>query len=192
MIALQSPQRMTVEAYLDWEPRQELRYEFVDGEVFAMAGGTIAHNDIAVNLLSALRPHLRKQGCRINIADAKVNVTHTRYRYSDLVVTCDERDKTATDAILYPKLIVEVLSAGTEALDRGDKLKEYCRLPTLEEYVLVSATQISIEIYRRTQGRFWLYTAYQLRDKVKLESVDFEFPVTLAYEDIAQFQPLES
>lgn len=180
---------MTVEAYLAWEPRQELRYEFVDGEVFAMAGGTIAHNDIAVNLLAALRPHLRKQGCRINIADAKVNVTKSRYRYPDLVITCDERDKTALDAIQYPKLIVEVLSAGTEALDRGDKLKEYCKLPSLEEYVLVSSTQISVEIYRRAQGRFWLYTAYQPGDSIVLESVGFEFPINLLYEDIAQFGP---
>lgn len=188
MVAIPSPQKMTVEAYLEWEPRQELRYEFVDGEVFAMAGGTIAHNDIAVNLLTAMRPHLRKQGCRINIADAKVPVTSSRYRYPDLVITCDERDKTALDAIQQPKLIVEVLSVGTEALDRGDKLKEYCRLPSLEEYVLISSTQVSVEIYRRAQGRFWLYTAYQANDSIELESVDFEFPIDLLYEDIAQFE----
>ncbi len=151
MIAIPSPQKMTVEAYLDWEPCQELLYEFVDGEVVAMAGGTLAHNDIAVNLLAALRPHLRKQGCRINIADAKVNVTASRYQYPDLVVTCDERDKIALNAIQYPKLIVEVLSAGTEALDRGEKLKEYCQPPSLEEYVLISSTQISVEIYRRAR-----------------------------------------
>ncbi|PZO43078.1 MAG: hypothetical protein DCF15_22680 [Phormidesmis priestleyi] len=188
MIAIPSPQKMMVEAYLDWEPRQELRYEFVDGEVLAMTGGTIAHNDIAVNLLTTLRPHLKKQGCRINIADAKVNVTSSRYRYPDLVITCDERDKTALNAIRYPKLIVEVLSVGTETLDRGDKLKEYCKLPSLEEYVLISSTQISVEIYRRAQGRFWLYSAYQSEDRIALESVGFEFPIALLYDDIAQFQ----
>ncbi|MGB7416744.1 MAG: Uma2 family endonuclease, partial [Thermosynechococcaceae cyanobacterium] len=80
---------MSIEAYLEWEPRQELRYEFVNGEVFAMTGGTLPHNDIAINLLTALRPHVRKQGCRINIADVKVNVTPTIYRYPDLVVSCD-------------------------------------------------------------------------------------------------------
>jgi len=189
MIATPSPQKMTVEAYFDWEPRQELRYEFVDGEVLSMAGGTLAHNDIAVNLLTALRPSLQKQGCRINIADAKVQVTASRYRYPDLVVTCDERDKTALNAIQYPKLIIEVLSVGTEALDRGEKLKEYCQLPSLEEYVLISSTQISVEIYRRTQGRFWLYTAYQPGDSIVLESVGFEFPINLLYDGIAQFSP---
>jgi Uma2 family endonuclease len=190
MIAISSSQKMTIEAYLAWEPCQELRYEFVDGEVFAMTGGTIAHNDIAINLLTALRPHLQKQHCRINIADAKVNVTPSRYRYPDLVITCDERDKTALNAIQYPKLIVEVLSVGTEALDRGDKLKEYCRLSSLKEYVLISSTQISVEVYRRAQGRFWLYSAYQPGDSIVLESVGFEFPIDLLYEDIAQFVPL--
>ncbi len=187
MIAVPTPQRMSVEAYLAWESQQELRYEFVNGQVFAMAGGTLAHNDIAVNLLSALRPTLRKRGCRINIADAKVTITPTVYRYPDLVVTCDDRDKTALNAITHPKLIIEVLSSSTEALDRGDKFKEYRSLPSLEEYVLISSTQVAVEIYRRGEGRLWLYTAYQSGDIVPLESVDFEFPIALLYEDIAFF-----
>ncbi len=188
MIATPSPQRMTAEAYLEWEPRQELRYEFVDGEVFAMTGGTLPHNDIAINLLTALRPHLRTQGCRINIVDAKVNITPALYRYPDLVVTCDERDRIALNAIQYPKLIVEVLSPGTEALDRGDKFKEYRTLHSLEEYVLISATQVNVEIYRRGEGRLWLYTAYQAGESITLESVGFEFPIALLYEGIARFE----
>lgn len=92
---------MSVEAYLDWEPQQPLRHEYVNGQVFAMAGGTLTHNGIAVNLLTALHPTLRKQGCRINIADAKVNITTTIYRYPDLIVTCDGRDKTALNAIAH-------------------------------------------------------------------------------------------
>lgn len=187
MIAVPTPQKMSVEAYLTWEPQQELRHEFVNGQVFTMAGGTLAHNDIAVNLLTALRPPLRKQGCRINIADAKVNISPTIYRYPDLVITCDDRDKSALNAITHPKLIVEVLSSSTEALDRGDKFKEYRSLPSLEEYVLINSTQAEVEIYRRGEGRLWLYTAYQTGDLIKLESVDFEFPIALLYEDIAYF-----
>ncbi|MEL7051927.1 MAG: Uma2 family endonuclease, partial [Cyanobacteria bacterium J06588_5] len=114
-------------------------------------------------------------------------ITPTIYRYPDLVVTCDKRDKTALDASSHPKLIIEVLSASTEALDRGNKFKEYRSLPTLEEYVLISASQVEVEIYRRGEGRLWLYTAYQARDLVTLESVNFEFPIALLYEDIAFF-----
>ncbi|MGB3137786.1 MAG: Uma2 family endonuclease [Nodosilinea sp.] len=184
MIATPHPQPMTAQDYLTWESQQELRYEFVDGDVFAMTGGTLPHNDIAINLLTALRPHIRAQGCRINIADAKVNVTPSTYRYPDLVVSCDERDQAALDAIQYPKLIVEVLSPGTEALDRGDKFKEYRTLPSLEEYVLISSTEVNVEIYRRGEGRMWLYTAYQSGDTIRLGSVDFEVPIALFYEGV--------
>ena len=185
MTAVPAPQRMTVEAYLDWEPRQELRYEFVHGSIFAMTGGSLPHNDIAINLLSALRPHTRQQGCRINMADAKVNITPQIYRYPDLAVSCDERDKTALDALRYPKLIIEVLSLGTETLDRSDKFKEYRSLASLEEYVLISSTQIEVEIYRRGEGQLWLYTAYQAEDIVQLESVGFELPIKLLYEQVS-------
>lgn len=185
MIATPQPQRMTAESYLEWELRQEARYEFVSGAVIAMTGGTLPHNDIAINLLTALRPRIRAQGCRINIADAKVSITSSIYRYPDLIVSCDDRDRTALNAIQYPKLIIEVLSPGTEALDRGDKFKEYRSLPSLEEYVLIGSTQINVEIYRRGEGRLWLYTAYQSADLVKLESVGFEFPIELLYEDVS-------
>lgn len=184
MIAVPSPQPMTVAAYLDWEPRQDLRYEFVNGSVFAMTGGSLPHNDIAINLLTALRPYIRKQGCRINMADAKVSITSQIYRYPDLAISCDERDKTALDALRYPKLIVEVLSPGTETLDRSDKFKEYRSLPSLEEYVLISSTQVDVEIYRRGEGRLWLYTAYQAGDSITLESIGFECSMELLYEDV--------
>lgn len=184
MIATPQPQKMTVEAYLEWEPGQELRYEYVNGEVVAMTGGTLPHNDIAINLLTMLRPHVRRQGCRINIADAKVSITPSLYRYPDLVVSCDPQDRSALNAIRYPRLIVEVLSAGTEALDRGDKFQEYRSLPSLQEYVLISSTRMNVEIYRRGEGRLWLYTAYQAGDMIPLNSIGFEVDMALLYEDI--------
>ena len=143
------------------------------------------HNDIAINLLTALRPQVRKNGCRINIADAKVNVSPTKYRYPDLVVSCDDRDQSAIDAIRYPKLIVEVLSEGTEVRDRGEKFKEFRALASLEEYVLISSTEMGVEIYRRGEGRMWLYTAYQSDELIRLESVDFECAIALLYEGVS-------
>ncbi|MEM8643209.1 MAG: Uma2 family endonuclease [Cyanobacteria bacterium P01_G01_bin.54] len=175
---------MSIEAYLAWEPCQELRYEYVHGELVAMTGGTLPHNDIAINLLAALRSHVRRRGCRINMADAKVNITPTLYRYPELAVSCDERDKTALDALRYPSLIVEVLSPETEASDRGDKFRDYRTLPSLLEYVLIDTQKMSVEIYRRGEGRLWLYTAYQVGDHIPLRSIDFELPIELLYEDI--------
>ncbi|HEY9834068.1 MAG TPA: Uma2 family endonuclease, partial [Stenomitos sp.] len=76
MIAIpEQPQKMTIEEYLEWEPLQDVRYEYVNGEVFAMTGGIISHNDIALNLYTALRPQLRSRGCRANVSDVKVQVS---------------------------------------------------------------------------------------------------------------------
>jgi Uma2 family endonuclease len=90
MVATSQPILMTVEEYLAWEPQQEMRYEYVHGEVLAMTGGTIPHNDIAINFLTALLPQIRAQGCRINMADVKLQIDESGlYYYLDPVINCD-------------------------------------------------------------------------------------------------------
>ena len=175
---------MTVGDYLEWEPRQERRYEYLHGQVVAMTGGTLPHNDLAINLLTVLRPLVRAQGCRINIADAKVKVTPSIYRYPDLVVSCDARDKAALNAIQFPTLIVEVLSPATESIDRSDKFREYRTIPSLQEYVLISSTQVAVELYRRGEGRMWLYYPYQEGDLIRLESLGLDCPIDQIYDDV--------
>jgi Uma2 family endonuclease len=93
MVALPEPSLtpMSPAEFLEWEQTQERRYEYARGKVYAMTGGTIPHNDLAVNLLLALAPHVRSAGCRINVSDVKVKIRR-RFRYPDLVVTCDDRD----------------------------------------------------------------------------------------------------
>lgn len=128
---------MTVEEYLEWEPRQDVRYEYANSEVLAMIGGTIPHNDIALNLYTALRPHLRSRGCRINVADVKVQISPVSpYYYPDVIVSCDPRALNAHQFIQFPVLIGEVLSPGSEAKDRGEKFRNYQTLPSLQEYAL--------------------------------------------------------
>jgi Uma2 family endonuclease len=150
MIATPQPCQMSVEAYLDWEPQQEIRYEYINGEVYAMTGGTIPHNDIAINLLSAVLPQIRAQGCRVNMADVKLQVDASGlYYYPDLIVSCDSRDLNAHKFIQFPKLIVEVLSPGTAEKDRGDKFRDYQCIPSLQEYLLINSDKISAECYKR-------------------------------------------
>ncbi len=185
MIATLQPQPMTIAEYLEWEPLQELRYEYVNGAVIAMTGGTIPHNDIALNLYRALYPHVRSNGCRINVADVKVEVSsNSPYYYPDVVVTCDPRDITARKLIRHPKLIVEVLSPGTEAKDRGEKFAHYRSSPTLQEYVLIESEKVSVECYRRGEGRLWLYTPYTAGDILTLESINFSCPIEQLYEGV--------
>lgn len=185
MIASPQPLRMTAEEYLEWESRQEIRYEFCDGEVVAMVGGTKGHNRAALNLYGALVGKVDADDCEINVSDVKVLTGKGRfYRYPDLVVSCDERDKNNDSFYEFPKLIVEVLSPGTEAVDRDDKFQEYIQIPTLEEYVLISAKRIQVERYRRGEGRMWLYFPYEAGDIIEIASLNIEISIEQLYRNV--------
>ncbi|MEM8779697.1 MAG: Uma2 family endonuclease [Cyanobacteria bacterium P01_G01_bin.49] len=186
MIAnLQQPQKMTIEEYLEWEPQQEIRYEYANGNVFAMTGGTIPHNDIALNFYTALRPHLRSRGCRVNVSDVKVQVNpQSPYYYPDVIVSCDSQDLNARKFIQHPTIIAEVLSPGTSAKDRGEKFINYLKMPSLQEYLLIDSETISVERYCRGEGRMWLYYPYTNRDIITLSSIEFELAITLLYEGV--------
>jgi len=148
MIAQPSNYLTPVE-YLEWEEKQDIKYEYFHGEVFAMTGGTLPHNSIALNLASALKNHLRGKGCKVFIADAKVAISEKGpFFYPDVMVTCDERDKKAMKFALYPCLIAEVLSPGTEGYDRGEKFKNYRNLSSLKEYLLINADKMYVECFR--------------------------------------------
>jgi Uma2 family endonuclease len=177
--------KFTPEEYFAWEEQQLERHEYMDGEVYAMSGGTINHGDIALNFGVLLKTHMRGRGCKILNSDCRVKVVGTdKFVYPDTSVTCDERDKTTTQYISYPCLIIEVLSPSTEAYDRGNKFKMYRRNPSLQEYILVSADAIEVELFRRTETDIWRIINYQAGDTVELKSVNLTFPIEQIYEDI--------
>lgn len=185
MIASAKPQRMTAEEYLAWEARQEIRHEYCNGEVFAMAGGTKNHDKLAFNLRKALDDSVEAQGCDMSGSDVKVFVDQgVSYRYPDLSISCDDRDRANATFYNFPKLIVEVLSSSTEAADRSAKFKEYIQIPTLQEYVLVSTAEVMVECYRRGEGRLWLYSPYYAGETVPFESVRVDVPVELIYRNV--------
>ena len=176
---------MTVEEYFQWEPQQKLRYEYDNGEVFAMTGGTIPHNDIALNLYSTLRPHLRSRGCRANVCDVKVQTNSKGlFYYPDVVVSCNPQDQNARTFIQSPTIIAEVLSSSTSAKDRSDKLINYLKIPSLQEYFLIDSQKISVERYCREEGSMWLYSHYLAGDAISLSSLDLEFPIEILYEGV--------
>ncbi|MGL4375071.1 MAG: Uma2 family endonuclease [Microcoleaceae cyanobacterium] len=182
----QYPQKMTAEEYLEWESKQELRHEYIDGEILAMTGGTIPHNDIALNLYRALYSHLRQRGCRVNVSDVKVQANqNSRYFYPDLVVTCHPDDLKARDFITHPKVIIEVISPSTANYDRGDKFKYYRQIPSLQEYVLVDSESIAVEVYHRGEGKMWHYYGYTDGDAIVLESIEFECAIEVLYEGVS-------
>jgi Uma2 family endonuclease len=150
-----------------------------------MTGGTIAHNDITLNFYSALRPFLRERGFRVNVADVKVEDSQNqRYFYPDLVVTCHGKDLQAQESVKNPTVIVEVLSPSTEVRDRTTKLKYYRQIPSLQEYVLVDSQSIAVELYRRGEGKMWLYSEYESGESLRLESLDFELDLSVIYDNV--------
>jgi len=185
MIASPQHSKMTAKEYLEWEPRQALRYEYCNGEVFAMTGGSKGHNRLALNLYSALVDTVDTAGCEINTSDVKLLLSEgNAYRYPDLIVSCDERDKSKNDFYRFPKLIVEVLSPSTANVDRDEKFQEYIQLPSLEEYVLISTKRMQVECYRRGEGRMWLYYSYKKGEAIYLESIDVEVAVDQLYKNV--------
>jgi Uma2 family endonuclease len=171
--------------YLAWEEQQEFRYEYIDGEILAMTGGTLNHSKIAVNLSTIIRTHLRGSGCQVFNSDAKVQTIESNsYCYPDISVTCDEGDRSSSEFISHPCLIVEVLSPSTEAYDRGKKFRIYQRSTSLQEYVLVSTTEICVDVYQRNERNQWLLTTYGEEDIIELHSVDFSFPIEQVYDDV--------
>jgi Uma2 family endonuclease len=178
-------QRFTPEEYFAWEEQQQLRHEYIDGEVYAMTGGTLNHSEIAGNFNFLLKAHLRGGGCRVLNSDARVNIYDSNdYVYPDLSVTCDERDKNNTKFVNHPCLIVEVLSPATEAYDRGDKFFMYRRSPSLQDYVLVSADRIAIDIFSKDDTGKWDILNHRLGDVVELKSINLTFPIGEVFEGI--------
>ena len=175
---------MTVEEYFQLEENDpDTRYEYVDGHVYAMAGGTANHDTIKSNIHRILWNLLRGSKCRVYSSDMKVFISETRYFHPDVIVTCDPRDRGTIQAIQSPRLVVEVLSPSTELTDRTWKLKNYRAHATIEEYVLADFRSLKIETYHKEHDK-WIYDAFEDNDEIMLHSLDVHFSLVDAYADV--------
>ncbi|OYD95881.1 hypothetical protein CDG77_10000 [Nostoc sp. 'Peltigera membranacea cyanobiont' 213] len=185
MVISQSEYYISPEEYLEGEKFSEIKHEYIDGQVYAMAGASDAHVTVVGNLFVLLRNHLRGSGCRVYIADMKAQIdVINRYFYPDMMVTCDTRDKEFEYFKCYPSLIIEVLSESTEGYDRGKKFASYRHLESLQEYVLISPDRISVECFRRNEQGQWVLYPYEKEQEVHLASVDFRCAIAEIYEDV--------
>ena len=176
---------MSVEDYLALDRSSiETRYEYIDGYVTMLAGGTLDHATIGANVISILRRLLRGSPCRVFTSDARVRLSRTRYAYPDATVSCDEQDRGQGDIVQSPRLVVEVLSPSTEGYDRGRKFGYYRECPTIQEYLLIDAQRPMIEVYRREKHDLWILRAFRLDDEVELINLGVRFPVNAVYEDV--------
>lgn len=177
---------MTPADFLAWESDQQGRHEFVDGEIFAMVGGTLNHNLITLNLVRALDARLPPR-CRVYVADVKVQVGKNFF-YPDVVSQCGHQDG-ASQVVERPGLIAEVESPSTAEYDQSVKWQNYERLPTLQSYLLIAQDRIDVRIYRRS-GAGWLYTTHHtLDDTLELTEPALSLPLRELYAGIEGLDP---
>jgi len=175
----------TSKEYFAQEASSEVRHEYFDGEVFAMAGGTKSHNLIAQNFTLALRGSLRGKGCQVFMEDVRLAVQDDfHYTYPDVVVTCDSADRRDPYLIRQPLLIVEVLSPSTAEYDRSRKFNQYQKIASLRHYILVSQTACVLEWFRRNEADEWIYTVLSdPADVLEIPEIGLRLPLADVYDD---------
>jgi len=189
---------LTEDEYLTLERASLERHQYVDGEIFAMAGESGSHADIVMNTSQSLANQLDGSPCRVRTQNTKVRSGPLPksprrqaglYSYPDIVVICEEPKYLDgfKDVILNPKIIIETLSESTEAFDRGEKFARYQRYnPTLTDYVLISQDQPKIEHFQRGKNGKWEYECYfGLKAIVKLDTIQCKLKATDVYKRIA-------
>jgi Uma2 family endonuclease len=177
--------RYTIGEFVRLEKYSNVRHEFLEGQVYAIASGTPAHGARAGNVVGVLTAQLRGQLCRVQTSDVRIRVKATGLdTYPDASVVCrhEERDAEDRDAIANPILLVEVLSPSTEEYDRGEKLEHYQRLASLQEVVFVAHDEWRVEVVRR-RGADWVSLTARRGESVSLASVGCELPVDEIYRD---------
>jgi Uma2 family endonuclease len=177
---------LSPEEYLAVERKAEYKSEYLDGVMYAMAGGSERHNLIAANIIIAIGVQLRDRPCRVYPSDLKVRVPNSkRFFYPDISVVCGETKfaDDERDVILNPVLIVEVLSESTAAFDRGKKFLSYQQIDSLQEYLLVSQDEVIVERYIKQNNDTWLYTkAVGLGETITLPSIECEVALRDIYD----------
>jgi len=173
---------MSVEDYLVLNRNsKDTRYEYLDGEIRMLAGGSPDHSIIIANLTAAIKGPLKGSQRRVYNSDVQLKLSEKRYVFPAITISCDERDRNQKETIRYPRVVVEVLSPTTEATDRGKKAAYYRACPTIQEYVMVDSEEIFVEVHRREEGR-WTINTFELGDTITLESLGIQFPIEDAYE----------
>ena len=184
MVAEHQPRTISVEEYFELEKNNpEICYEYIDGYVYMMAGGSFNHDTIKSNIQGILWTLLRGNKCRVYSSDMKTQISEKRYFHPDVTITCDPGDRGTGDLLKSPRVVFEVLSPTTEMIDRTWELQNYLALTTLEEYILIDSKSQKMELYRKEQNK-WVYDAFNAEDEVELPTLGIRFPVADVYEDV--------
>ncbi len=166
-----SQRHYSVDDYFSVEEISEVKHEYYNGEIFAMAGASLRHNEIAANVLTELRVRMRETGCGAYGSDLRVQTPSGLYTYPDVSVICGpvqlvpDRSDTATN----PVILAEVLSEATEQYDRGEKFTLYKSIPALHHYLLISQTEILVDHFLRVGADEW--QCHSMRDRSDIVAI---------------------
>ena len=164
--------------YLTAEQYSELKHEYVNGQIIAMAGASVNHGRISGNIFRKFGNHLETSTCEPFMSDMKVKTSTGSYRYPDVLVVCDNDFIDKGFVTKTPVILVEVLSRSTRKTDEKDKFLEYINIPTLKEYVIIEQDVVDVTVYRKSDD--WRSTHYFLEEEIHFESIN----ITLSVEDI--------
>ncbi len=178
----------TPEEYLELEEVAEYKSEYIDGQIIPMPGGTINHNQIALNLSSDLNFAFKKQNYRVFMADVRLWIPEKRtYTYPDVMILSGEPEffNNRRDIILNPQVIVEVLSKSTHGYDRQEKFEAYRTISTFQEYILIDQTRIHVEQFSKVGKKQWTLREYDEEDEaIALVTVPFEISLQDLYNKV--------
>lgn len=179
---------MSPEEYLEMERASEQKHEYYRGEVFAMSGASQPHNDISFNINRLIAPFLFGKGCKLYGSDFRVHIpVNTLYTYPDFTIVCGKAatTETYTDNLLNPAVIIEILSKSTKDYDRGSKFTLYREIKTLQEYILIDSTAISVEHFERIEAHSWKLTEYKLlNESFRIAAIDLTLLLADLYCDV--------
>lgn len=183
--ATKTRRRMSVEAYIAFEEKAELRHEYVDGYLIPMPGTTDTHNEICQNITFALRQLLKQTGCKVFMENVKVQITDKKhYTYPDVFVTCDEKDKSDAYIKKHPVIIVEVSSPTTRVYDKTDKFIDYRKITSLRHYLVVDSEKALVECYSTGDGKEWTAEVFISKNEViPLAAIGVSLPMSAIYAD---------
>ncbi len=174
---------MSEAEYLAFEQRSKIKHEFMDGEIFAMAGATRRHNLATTNISRILGNALVETDCEVYASDFRIKIRDGHNVYPDVAVACGEIQTEGNETtLLNPIVVFEVLSKSTEKRDRGDKAEDYFKLNSLQDYVLVSQYRVRVEHFSRQKNNVWTLKIYEdLNDVVELNSIKCKISLELIY-----------
>ena len=177
-------EKLTLQAYLDWENAHPERHEFYRGEVFAMVGGRRSHGRVTANLVMHLGLQLKGTPCQIFSESMKIQIADDTILYPDIFVTCDRQDLQTEMIFRAPTLVIEVLSPSTQAYDRSQKFALYRRLSSLKEYALIDPDTRRAEVFRiNADGHFVLFDMSE-SESLELTSIGCKLAMTEVFDGI--------